>query len=65
MHYRHRRNIRVVIMEVLKEEDTKEVPKEDMGVVAAKDMGQGEVDLSLVSIVEKLAMYQGFVLNHT
>ena len=52
-------------MEVLKEEDTKEVPKENMGAVVAKDMAQGEVDLPLVSIVKKLTMYQGFVLNHT
>jgi len=36
-----------------------------MGTIATEDMAEGEVDPPLVSIVEKLVMYQGFVPNHT
>jgi hypothetical protein len=60
MHSGYKKNIRVVIMVVLREEDTKEVPEEDMGVVMDEDMEEGEEDPPLVSIVERLVMYQGF-----
>jgi hypothetical protein len=52
-------------MAVLKEAYTKEVPKLDMVIVMVEDMVDGEVDPPLVSIVEKLVIYQGFVPNHT
>jgi hypothetical protein len=50
-------------MVVLREEDTKEVPEEDMDVVMDEDMEEGEEDPPLVSIVERLVMYQGFAPN--
>jgi hypothetical protein len=61
----YKKNKRVVIMVVLREVDTKEVLEVDMGMVVDEDMEEGEVDPPLVSIVEKLVMYQGFVPNHT
>jgi hypothetical protein len=64
MHYGYRRNRRVVIVVVLKKEDTKEVPEKDMGMVTTKDMEEGEANLPLVSIAEKLFMYHGFVPNY-
>jgi hypothetical protein len=36
----------------------------DMGMVVAEDMVEGEANPPLVSIVDKLVMYQGFVPNH-
>jgi hypothetical protein len=79
MHFEYMKNIRVVIIVVLKYAVTKEAPWEDMGVVMAKDMDEGEdmgaiavedmdegeACLPLVSIVEKLVMYHGFVPNRT
>jgi hypothetical protein len=64
MYSGYKKNKRVVIMVVLREVDTKEVPEVDMGVVTDEDMEEGEVDPPLVSIVERLVMYQGFVPNH-
>jgi hypothetical protein len=64
MHFGYKKKKRVVIMVVLREADTKEVPEVDMCVVADEDMEEGEEDPPLVSIVERLVMYQGFVPNH-
>ena len=46
-----------------KEEDTKEVPEVDMGVVATEDMEEGEVDLPHVLIAVRLVMSHDFVPN--
>jgi hypothetical protein len=54
----------VVIVVVLKDEDTKDVPKVDMGMVTIEDMAEGEVNPPLSSTVDKLAMCQGFLPNH-
>jgi hypothetical protein len=40
--------------------NTKDVPEVDMDVVMDEDMEEGEVGPPLVSIVERLVMYQGF-----
>jgi hypothetical protein len=63
MHFRYKKNRRVVIMETLRETDTKEVHEEDMDVVMDEDMEEGEVDTPLVSITNKFFMYQFFSLN--
>ena len=52
-------------MVVLKEEDTKEVLEVDMGAVVGTDMEEAYANLPLVSIVERLVMYQDFAPNHT
>jgi len=51
----------VVIMEVIKVVDTKETLGVDMGVVTVEVMMEGEEDPPLVSIVDKLVMYQVFI----
>jgi hypothetical protein len=51
----------VVIMAVLKEVDTKETHAVNMGAVTVEVMMEGEEDPPLVSIVDKLVMYQVFV----
>jgi hypothetical protein len=48
LHSEYKRNIRVVIVVVLKEADTKEVLKEDMGMIPVKVMAAGEGDLPLI-----------------
>jgi hypothetical protein len=50
MHFEYRKNKRVVIMVVRREEDTKEVPEADMGAVMTKDMEEGEVDPPLLQL---------------
>jgi hypothetical protein len=63
MHSSYRKSRRVMSTIVLKEEDTKVVLEVDMDMVRMEDTAEGEVDPPLVSIVEKLVMYQGFVTN--
>jgi hypothetical protein len=65
MHPRYKKNRRVVIMVVIREEDTKGVPEVDMGVNADKDKEEGEVVPPLVLIVEIMVMYQSFVPKRT
>jgi hypothetical protein len=64
MHSRYKKNIRVVSVVVMRVTDTKGVQEVDIGMVMIEDMAEGEVDPTLVSIVDKLVMYNGFVLNH-
>jgi hypothetical protein len=65
MHSRYRKNTRWVIVAMLKEVGTKEVPMVDMGALEIEYMAEGEVGPRLVSIVDKSVMYQGFVPNRT
>jgi hypothetical protein len=63
MHFKYRKSRRVVSVAVLKEADSKALPEVDMSAIAAEDIVEGEVDPPLISNVEKLVMYQGFVQN--
>jgi hypothetical protein len=63
IHFEYKKSRRVVSTVVQKEEYTKTFLKVDMGTVTTKDMVEAEVDPTLVSIVEKLVMCQGFVPN--
>jgi hypothetical protein len=56
-------NIRVVIMVVLREVNTKEFPGVDMDVVMDEDMEEGEEKPPRVSFVERLVMYQVLAPN--
>jgi hypothetical protein len=60
MHSKYKKRRRVVIMVVLREVNTKDLPKEDMYAVSYEDMEEGETYPPLVSIVEILVMYQVF-----
>jgi hypothetical protein len=57
------RRIKIVVG-LLRGGDTKEVREVDMAAVAIEIMSKGEVDPTLVPIVEKLVTCNGFVLNH-
>jgi hypothetical protein len=65
MHFEYRNNKRVMIVEVLRDVDTKEVLEVDMGAVSTEDMEKWEENPQLVLIVEKSVMYQGFIPNQT
>jgi hypothetical protein len=65
MYFWFKRNIRVVIVVILREVAFKEVPEASMDAVTNKDMEGGEVDPLISLTMEKYAMFKYFVPNHT
>jgi hypothetical protein len=63
MYSGYKKNKRVVIVAVLREVDTKEVPEVAIDAVVDEDMEEGEADHPLALTMERLVMCQGSILN--